>query len=432
MKSLPVSRLRPAAAALVTAAVLATAPSAQAQTYRSVDGTSNNPFHPDWGSAGIPLERQTTMDYSDGVEAMAGATRPSARLVSNLVCAQSGSRPAADDVTDFVWQWGQFVDHDIDLTGGATPDEPVPIPVPTGDPFFDPLSTGAAVIDFSRSVHTSNPTLQSPRQQMNQITAFLDGSNVYGSDPVRALTLRRLDGSGKLLTSPGDLLPFNVYGLPNAPTANDPTLFLAGDVRCNEQVGLTALHTLFMREHNSLCDRIHALHPAFDDEMIYQTARAIVGAEIEIITYREWLPLLLGPGAIPPYTGWNPGVNPGIENAFSTACFRFGHTMLSPFLQRLDAQRELHPRGRCRCGTRSSTPPSSSAGGGIEPLLRGLATQRPQEVDVELVDDVRNFLFGPPGRGRLRPRLAEHPARARPRTGQLQPAPRGLRARRRP
>ena len=63
---------------------------------------------------------------------------------------------------------------------------------------------------------------------MNQITSYIDASNVYGSDDVRAAALRQNDGSGKLKTSHGNMLPFNVDGLPNA-GGPDPTLFLAGD-----------------------------------------------------------------------------------------------------------------------------------------------------------------------------------------------------------
>ena len=39
--------------------------------------------------------------------------------------------------------------------------------------------------------------------------------------------------------------------------------------------------------------------------------------------------------------------------------------------------------------------------GGIAPVLRGLAAQVQQSVDTQIVPDVRNFLFGPPGAGGL-------------------------------
>src|SRR5205823_1787394 len=106
-------------------------------------------------------------------------------------------------------------------------------------------------------------------------------------------------------------------------------LFLAGDVRANENSELTSLQTLFVREHNRLATQIAKQHPAWSDEQIYQQARRLVIGEIQNITYNEWLPALLGQNALPRYTGYNPGVNPGISNEFSTAAFRFGHSMLT-------------------------------------------------------------------------------------------------------
>ena len=136
-----------------------------------------------------------------------------------------------------------------------------------------------------------------PRQQLNEITAWVDGSNVYGSNQERADALRTLDGTGKLKTSDGNMLPFNVDGLPNA-GGSGPNLFLAGDVRANEQLGLTAMHTLFVREHNRLAEKIGAQRSNWDGDRIYEKARQLVGAQIQVITYNEFLPALLGKRAM--------------------------------------------------------------------------------------------------------------------------------------
>ena len=94
----------------------------------------------------------------------------------------------------------------------------------------------AAVILFNRSLYdpASGTGTDNPRQQLNEISTWIDASNVYGSDSERAEALRTLDGSGRLRTSAGNLLPFNSAGLPNAGNDSDE-LFLAGDVRANEQ-----------------------------------------------------------------------------------------------------------------------------------------------------------------------------------------------------
>lgn len=131
-------------------------------------------------------------------------------------------------------------------------------------------------------------------------------------------------------TSLGNFLPINTAGLPNDPKADDQTLFLAGDVRANEQLGLTAMHTLFVREHNFLCDLIKARSPRFNGDQIYELARAIVAGEIQHVIYTEFLPVLIG--NITSYRGYDTNVNPSMMNEFSTAAFRLGHTMLSPIL----------------------------------------------------------------------------------------------------
>lgn len=367
---------------------------------RSIDGTGNNEQDPQMGAAFTQLRRVAGSHYSDGISSLAGADRPSARAVSNAVSAQEELVYDPSGASDYLWQWGQFLDHDIDLTDGTDPPEPANITVPTGDLFFDPDGTGTQIIPFNRSVYdeSTGTSTDNPRQQLNEITAWIDASNVYGSDAERASALRTNDGTGKLKTSEGDLLPFNTEGLPNAGGPSD-TLFLAGDVRANEQVGLTAMHTLFVREHNRIAQRLAGEHPDWDGDMIYERARAIVGAEMQVITYREFLPALLGPRALRPYDGYKPKVNAGIMNEFSTAAYRFGHSILSPVILRLDSGGNVIPEGNLELRDAFFSPQRITDEGGIEPVLRGLASQVCQRVDPLVIDDVRNFLFGEPGSG---------------------------------
>ena len=367
--------------------------------YRSIDGTGNHLSSFELGAADTPLTRFAPSDYDDFIGAMAGSGRASAREISNALCADTQNAVNALDASDMLWQWGQFLDHDIDLTEAHAAAEPAPIPVPTGDPWFDPTASGSAAIEFDRSAYHAG-TGYSPyaRQQLNHITHFIDASNVYGSDDVRAAALRTNDGTGRLLVSPGDLLPFNTPGLPNG-GGTGPELFLAGDVRANEQVALTAMHTLFVREHNRLALEIAAADPLLTGEEIYQEARRIVGALVQVITYNEFLPALLGPDALRPYRGYLTATSPAIANEFSTAIYRFGHSALSPTLLRLDASLNPIPDGSLALRDAFFRPDRIVNEGGIEPLLRGLASQACSAIDSQLVDDVRNFLFGPPGAG---------------------------------
>lgn len=363
--------------------------------FRTIDGAGNNGQHPEWGAADTVLLRLVQPDYADGAQAPAGEDRPSPRAISNAVVAQGGPIPNSRGVSDYLWMWGQFLDHDVTETPLAVPAEPFDIPVPVGDAWFDPQGTGLVTLPLDRS---SYDVIGGVRQQVNFITAFIDASNVYGSEDERAHDLRTLDGTGRLRTSAGDLLPFNVNELPNAPNS-DPSLFIGGDIRANEQVALTAMHTLFVREHNHWADRFAALG-SLDGETIYQYARALVAAEMQAITYREFLPVLLGDHALPPYLGYRPEVDPSIANEFATAGYRVGHTMLSPQLLRIQADGSTHPAGNLPLA-QAFFNPQEILSIGIDPYLRGLSRQLAQEVDPFVVDDVRNFLFGPPGAGGL-------------------------------
>lgn len=394
--------------------------------YRSFDGWGNNEANPAWGHAGRTLVRYARNDYADGSGAPAGSERRSAREISNLVLASPGSLPNRAGLSDLFWQWGQFLDHDLDETPIADPAEPFDVPVPLGDPYFDPGGTGTQVLPLDRSFHRMR---RGVRQQVNDITAYIDASNVYGSDAERARALRTMDGTGRLRTSEGELLPFNEEGLPNAPDASE-RYFLAGDFRANEQVGLTAMHTLFVREHNHWAEKVaeflDAHMPAVDGqaqsgvrrrrrqdhdrgshvglsrgEIIYRWTRAIVGAEMQAITYREFLPKLLGDRALAPYRGYDPAVDASIANEFATAAYRFGHSMLSPKLLRLESDGSASPFGHLSLAEAFFRPDRLIHEGGIDSLLRGLASQTAQEADLFVIDEVRNMLFGPPGAGGL-------------------------------
>ncbi len=368
----------------------------QAFEPRTIDGENTNIHNPEWGRANTPLLRLMDSDYTDGKKEPSGTNRLSARAISNIVVAQTHLTQNAKHASDFVWQWGQFIDHDIDLTEEAHPTEPHNIQIPTGDTHFDPHNTGTQVMPFTRSAYAD--LQNTPRQQVNHITALLDASMVYGSDPIRAHALRTNDGTGRLKMSKGRFLPYNIAGLPNA-GGPDPSLFLAGDIRANEQIGLTAMHTLFVREHNRLAKIIRHNHRALTGDEIYERARRKVGALIQVITYNEFLPVLLGKHALRPYRGYKPWVNPSIANVFSTAAYRFGHSMLSPQLLRLKKNGRPIRAGHLPLREAFFAPWRITTEQGIAPVLRGLASQRAQNIDPYVIDDVRNFLFGLPGNG---------------------------------
>ncbi|QDU09920.1 peroxidase family protein [Gimesia aquarii] len=357
--------------------------------YASIDGTGNNINNPELGSTDTELLRLANADYGDGLSTPAGEDRPSAREISNVIAAADSSETNDRYLTDIFWLWGQFLDHDITLTEAAhdadgNPLESFPIEVPTGDVFFDPTGTGDAVINLNRSIFEEDEN--GVRQQINQITAFIDGSVVYGSDEELAAQLRTFEG-GLLATSDGDLLPYGENGF-----------FLAGDIRANENVALTAMHTIWVREHNRIATELATENPDLTDEELYQQARQIVAAQLQAITFNEFLPALFGTGAVSEYDGYDSTVDPSIANEFSNAAYRFGHSMLSSELLRLDENGNVADEGNIAL-LDAFFNPSELEDHGIDSLLRGVSVNLAQELDNEVVDDVRNFLFGPPGAG---------------------------------
>jgi hypothetical protein len=66
----------------------------------------------------------------------------------------------------------------------------------------------------------------------------------------------------------------------------------------NWWLGLSAMHLLFAREHNVICDELRAAYRDWSDERIFQTARLIVAALIAKIHTIEWTPAILGTKAL--------------------------------------------------------------------------------------------------------------------------------------
>ncbi|MEZ4962894.1 MAG: peroxidase family protein [Saprospiraceae bacterium] len=386
-----------------------TAFAAFAQQYRTLDGSGNNLSFPDWGAAHTWVLYAGAIGYADGVAQPGGTGRPNPRFISNQLFSQNTLLNDPRGMSAYAWAWGQFIDHDITLVEDH-PVETMDISVPPFDAFFDPAGSGNATIPMKRSNYDP-ATGTSPanfRKHLNSISAFIDGSAVYGSDEARANWLRTFSG-GKLRTSSGGLLPFNTTTGeldapvdPGAPAMAMPLpfvskWFVAGDVRANENPFLTAIHTLFVREHNRLCEQLAGQHPGWTDEQLYQQARKLNGGEIAAIVYEEWLPAL---GVeLPAYTGYKFFTHPGIMNEFSAAAFRYGHTTINSTLCRMDHDGHTMPQGDILLRDAFFNPDALMEVYGVEPYFQGMATVVQQDFDAKVIDDLRNFLFGPPGAG---------------------------------
>lgn len=305
------------------------------QDGRTLDGRGNNTETPVFGAAGTPYLRIANPAYPDGKGAMMDGPPP--RAISNRIFNDLGQNLFSEnDASQWAWIWGQFLDHEFGLRD-STPGEKAPIPFDANDP-LERYRNDLGAISFNRTPAAPNTGTDTPREQLNQISSFIDGSVVYGNSPVRLDWMREgpVDGdptnnSAKLLLPNGflpragdrdDQIAAPIMELDGQLRARPELARIAGDIRANENMALTLLQTLFTREHN----RIVGLLPAdLAEEEKFQIARRVIGAEIQFITYNEFLPTM---GVqLPEYQGYDPSVNSSISNEFATVGYR-AHSMV--------------------------------------------------------------------------------------------------------
>ncbi|HEY2253180.1 MAG TPA: peroxidase family protein, partial [Planctomycetaceae bacterium] len=175
----------------------------------------------------------------------------------------------------------------------------------------------------------------------------------------------------------------------------ETTLFAAGDVRANENVELSNLTTLFVREHNTQAALLAKQHPGWTDQQLYDGARQIVIGEIQSITYNEWLPALMGSNALTNYSGYNPKVNATISDEFASAAFRL-HTLLDDDVEFLNNNGSANTSilgGSLPLDEDFFQPAIVALPGEVAANLKYLASDPAQEVDEQTVDGLRNALF---------------------------------------
>lgn len=181
-------------------------------------------------------------------------------------------------------------------------------------------------LPFRRSVRAAASAAEGVVEHpLNTLPSALDLVAVYAPNALRSHELLEIDQIGavtnKLKTSAGNLLPLNTRGFVNAPDTST-RFFLAGDHRANEHPVLTALHTLFVREHNTLIDEIKQRVPSLPPRLVYEHARVLNVAQFQKIVYEEFYPAIIKK-PLPRYTGFRPRVNPTLSDIFSAAR-RFG------------------------------------------------------------------------------------------------------------
>jgi hypothetical protein len=149
-----------------------------------------------------------------------------------------------------------------------------------------------------------------------------------------------------------------------------------------------------------MVDELAARDPSLTDDELYQAARTRVEAQVQAITYNEYLPLLVGENALAEYRGFDSSVDPGISVEFATAIFRLGHSQVSPEIQRLLENGQTIEAGHLALRDAfGASPADVASNGGIDPILRGLADGRSQQLDNQIVDDLRSLQLDVPVNG---------------------------------
>ncbi|XP_014475719.1 PREDICTED: peroxidase-like isoform X1 [Dinoponera quadriceps] len=391
--------------------------------YRSIDGSCNNIENPSWGSAMTAYTRVLFSQYFDGIQEprRVGQTKkplPSPRLVSAALTTANDQSDASRTLA--VMEWSQFIAHDMAHTPVrkmVSTGKPISCCQPDGDtlsprhvhPDCSPISVPdrdpvygehyVRCMNYVRSL----PVLRSectfgPVEQMNQASHFLDGSTIYGSTLKKSRDLRTFE-SGRLRVQVRNNHTYLPQGDAELASQCGENCYNSGDDRVNIEPQLAAIHTVWHREHNRVADELARLNPDWPDEVLYQEARRIVIAEIQHITYKEWLPILLGRR----YTraiglvgngysrSYSSDDEPAVSNEVATAALRFLNSLMQGELSLPDNLREQNKT--LQLADHFFNPRVIESEQVLDGLLRGLATQTSQKMDISLIPDMTSKLY---------------------------------------
>lgn len=404
--------------------------------YRTLTGMCNNLRNPSWASSRSAMARFLTPVYEDGISeprslAVSGQLLPNPRYISHIV--HSGESMADHGITIMLTTWGQIIVHDINF-GAPTFDEngdPITccskpasewhpncyaFDVPHNDTFYTMFNRSC--INFVRLTPSLKPNCPlGPREPMNAVSGFLDGSVVYGSSTEESNELRENVGgrlkSHSLHRDLGlkDLLPSQTkrpdFLCHRQTRPKNAFCFMSGDVRTNQQLPLTLVHTILMREHNRIAGILSESHPDLDDETLFEESRRILVAEMQVITYREFLPILLGDRYSREYDltlldegyydGYDSKINAEARVAFQAAAFRFGHSIVPDVIKRYNQFNQKI--GTYRMSHLLRSPFELYKPGIMDTFILGLINQEANRMDAAVTTELTNHLFATPGRG---------------------------------
>ncbi|KAI4469865.1 nadph oxidase [Holotrichia oblita] len=270
------------------------------------DGWFNNVAHPNWGSVNSHLIRKAPPAYSDGVYMMAGQNRPSPRVLSRLFMRGLDGLASMNNKTALLAFFGQMVTSEIVMASeSGCPIEMHQIDIEKCDDMYDKQCDGNKYIPFHRAAYDrkTGQSPNNPREQMNQVTSWIDGSFIYSTSEPWINAMRsfangafQTDESGKMPLRNSMRVPlFNNPVPEQMRMSKSETLFLLGDPRTNQNPALLTLSILFFRYHNYVASQVQKENPDWSDEDIFQkTRRKVVATLQEVLTHNTLEELLLG------------------------------------------------------------------------------------------------------------------------------------------
>ena len=362
----------------------------------NLDGTFRHKNVKWFGAAETAYRRQAPSNYEpDGFSVSTTYYVNTSRQISNALGDQVQTLKDARDVSVFTHAFAQTsFDHDVleTETQSGEKAETIVEPVPICDPNFDKNCTGNVTIGITRSRFLDGPT---PRELVNSQTSWFDASFVYGQSNIKSINLRTFK-NGRMKTDTNNLLP--TVAQTNVSMANPkhlpPTVLRAcGDVRCNESPILLSVHTIFVREHNRLAGWFAQKYPYMSDEEIFTRVRGLVAKIQQKLLYEEWLPAVTG-RVIDKSHPFNDDADPAITLEFDMVFRAFHSAIADTFLVRDSPLFPSEPSKHLPLFAGFFNPDYIYQVG-IDSILQGGAEQCAERVDTQVVDSLRNVLFGP-------------------------------------
>lgn len=330
---------------------------------------------------------------------------PSARRVSDYIFKKKNNRVAPLNTNGLTIFFGQLIDHEVVATLGESMDKESSAAIPHPEDNKKIEFTRSAIMRFQYSRCCRSPYSTSrvwERPPFNVLTSFIDGGTIYGSSNLRAFALRSFRGGELILKKTGNELnlPFNSrkhlpFLLETEGEGHTDNLFVSGDARANENPFLLSIHTLFAREHNRVCKLLQSWlktsgrRRRLEDEWLYRQAKQIVIAELQSITFNEFVPAMLGEGALGKYRGYNPRVDARISTFHSSFAYRWGHSGVPEELKIRDRQGKTKIRTLKEMffGTKVYMEH------GLENMILAAMNTPARDIDTSVIESLRDFLF---------------------------------------